>query len=255
MTSEQNIIDSIEKFANVISNNQAFGPRTVYRGQSRDLPLIPRLDFENQARPLLTSTPKSKLEWIALAQHFGLPTRLLDWTQSPLVALFFAVDDYHDEDGVVWILNTYPLPVAPYSRLSEIDQLIPEGQLYFTSHKSPRITAQQECFTLHQLPDRTFGPIPLEREKQEGSVWRRLRKLLIPADKKKHLRDKLDKLGIDYFTIFPDLAGLSKKLEWKIQNHEGRRIRNTDVATLPDVVYFPDTDWDADTGKEVGESN
>ncbi len=286
MTSEPNIIDSLEKYEKALGDNQAFGYRTVYRGQNCDKPLVPKLyrigwipeaarnlpnleeellfDFENQAKPYLQSPPQSKLEWIALAQHHGLPTRLLDWTQSPLVALFFAVDyfrdsepyrDTHlDEDGVVWILHASTVSPLAYQNLIQINNIQPDGRIYFPAHINPRINAQQSCFTTHQQPGE-FGFVPLEWEELSGDYSRLMRKLVIPANKKKFLRDELDKLGVNHFTIFPDLVGLCKKLEWKIYNHEGGKINSFSPSKLQDSSYIPDTYWNPNARKEVGESN
>src|SRR5437879_1555658 len=107
------------------------GTDLLFRGQPCDRPLLPKLgrckvrgnlqrieqllleEFERTSLPLREFEPEDKWDLLALAQHYGLPTRLLDWTYSALAALWFAVRNPPQskhapgefENGVVWVLS------------------------------------------------------------------------------------------------------------------------------------------------------
>ncbi|MCI2239087.1 FRG domain-containing protein [Kineococcus sp. TRM81007] len=177
---------------------------------------------------------ESDWEWLTLAQHHGLPTRILDWTYSPLVALHFATADVrrHDEDGAVWSADFVAaherLPgkvrealqasggtaftvellgqVAP--TLARFDALDPEPFMAFFEPPSldERIVNQYASFSVlssvHERPDAWLT------RAETPSV----RKLVVPAALKPLVRERLDQANITERVLFPGLDGLSRWL-------------------------------------------
>jgi hypothetical protein len=165
----------------------------IYRGQAKakDWPLLPSLlrfkeiashydDFEGLevavfkrfksfSHPYLDSNkPASEFEWMALAQHHGCWTRLMDWTRNPLVALFFATerdDRYEADEAVVWCYRNFDWydeesSYKKYHRSAiRYLSLQTRTKAYSPKHISPRIAAQAGCFTLHSA-DQVRWEIP-----------------------------------------------------------------------------------------------
>lgn len=172
--------------------------------------------------------------WVSVAQHYGLPTRLLDWTYSPLIAMHFAtanIDKVHI-DGAIWAVNYLKLHrLIPPELKNELDS---EGANVFTvkmlservasfreledlsksafalffepPSMDDRIVNQYALFSVMSNPHSTFDSWLNEHPE----IWR---KIIIPAELKWEVRDKLDQANITERVLFPGLDGLSKWLK------------------------------------------
>ena len=154
--------------------------------------------FKTSAKAILQRMPENELEWLVVAQHHGLPTRLLDWSLSPLVACFFAVQSLSKADGAIYIFDRQNFKREEDVNLDDLDKIV----AFFPSHASPRVTAQSGMFTVH----------PNNEINLEGDD---LLKLIIPAKHKRKLMDRLVKYGIHHGTVFPDLDGLSNYIKYQ----------------------------------------
>jgi hypothetical protein len=170
--------------------------------------------------------------WLSLGQHRGLPTRLLDWTYSPLVALHFATDNpaEFDQDGVVWCVNFVEanklLPgrlrtileqeasdtltvemLSGFRTLREFDALAREPFVVFLEPPAVdrRILNQLALFSLMSSPHAVLDDW-LEQHPEL------CRKVVVPARLKWEVRDKLDQANVNERVLFPGLDGLSRWL-------------------------------------------
>ena len=165
--------------------------------------------------------------WMSMMQHYGLPTRLLDWTLSPLIALFFATNDYEkypDKDGCIWILRPGMLNelegfgsyIYPMDKDTVIDMLRPA----FNSNKvnssvdskiiacypveyNMRMYTQQSAFTVHNT----------HRQLSDINTPHLLSKIIIPASSKQSIFEELKMCGVTLRNVYPDVEHIAKELK------------------------------------------
>lgn len=172
-----------------------------------------------------------KLDWLFIMQHYRLPTRLLDWTESPLVALFFASEIYEchqmhpaaisDADGALFALSPYLMnenqlgkngilmpedPEVINAMMTVFDEAAKENKKVIAIRPSEvdiRLMVQLSVFTINGYRI-AIDDLP----SSDKFLW----KFIVPTDAKKNLRKELQRIGIRLSNIFPDLEHLSEEI-------------------------------------------
>ncbi len=175
--------------------------------------------FFSRAEPYLGAHRRNFLRDRMLAQHYGVPTRLLDWSQNPLIALYFAVeDDRYDCDGALFCGLASANWTGAVEKAREEDVLCVDFVSLIPPSLDTRITAQTAILTVQNqtMPDNRFVHMEdYEFPKKTDYV----KKIRIPRAAKSQIYQELQSIGITRWSIYPSIQGVGEGV-----NNEFRRV-------------------------------
>jgi len=158
--------------------------------------------------------------WWMLMQHHHCPTRVLDWTESPYVAAYFAVEQSPDVDGAVWMLPSSPLDTASTGAFGELGEALDSGTFFSESptpavypvaglQHSDRSVAQQGVYTV--AADILADHAPLVEAAFVDKPWAlQSMKIVIPSTLKHEALCRLRSMNITASALFPGPDGVGR---------------------------------------------
>jgi hypothetical protein len=235
-------IDGLQTFLKIVSKYKQ--RTTIYRGvthEKYDLrPKVGRVKplkkdealikleerllrrFCERSIPFLEYKPEYAYEWMSYAPHHGLPTRLLDWSRNPLVALFFAVrrkinekeiDSKTSGNSAIYVYhNDKKTIISKENEWAKINKMYENGPFkvkdtrkFVPEHINRRIIAQAGVFTVHPNP-----------KDQMPFTAKELDKYIIPNNHRQKIKKQLFGLGVNEASLFPDLDRIATQIEWEL---------------------------------------
>lgn len=247
---KQRQIESIADFLDALREDQRINPGTVwFRGhgdaawqllpgfmrsvtETSETTLLNR--FRQSAAMLADRHPRTPFDWTFLMQHYGVPTRLLDWSESPLISMYFAVEDWAkrpEVDAALWCL--WPTSLNRHANIVDRieGQYIPsfdDEELQTYSTDSVRQNARIELFPVATIATRNnariqaqMGTFTIHHNKkvaiEDIGDSQHVAKYVIPHGAKGALAAELKLLGMTRFSLFPELASVGAILKEMIE--------------------------------------
>lgn len=215
---------------------------TIFRGQRKYWPLLPSISrnhdlemvlvherellekFKKEAPRTLQLVPKSDWDWLVVAQHHGLPTRLLDWTFDAYVALWFALYKAESDDSKpeVWVMNPLKDDV-----IQSLDKARPfsgkRTKVFKPNFNIPRVKVQKGCFTLFKYVERgSKGFVRLEQNKYLSN---RLERIRISKNFLKTILNQLSVMGFTKEMMYPDTDEVARKIKKEVLEKDTQQAR------------------------------
>ena len=240
----------------VFRKNKGANGKEVYLSQHSEIDIL--TDFMTEAAGFINNLSVDDMfRWVEYAQHFGVPTRLMDWTSNPLVALYFACSSSSAEDGRVYILNSlgYRL-LTNENNLNQMEgklikeeakkqiwdgeSTFPYPVLFRPYYFDRRMHAQSSEFMVWGYRKAPLNELirELEEDGKKKTITKYLAfngvevesvedieiltELQIKGEHKIRLQQELDSIGINQATLFPGLDGIGKAIEWRNNSNNVR---------------------------------
>ncbi|MDR9498432.1 MAG: FRG domain-containing protein [Hydrogenovibrio sp.] len=218
-------------FRGVKESSYSLVPGCVWRGINLEVEDSCVAEFLIHYRSLFQYSVQDPLELYALMQHYGLPTRLLDWTSSPLIALYFALENESATHNTVWVMSPVDLNkitvglevnIVPKANIEHcfikpwLPVMLRDGGQddvppypFAIKHPlvNPRISAQKGCFTFHG--NQKDG---IEKYFQASGNECIAKLVLKTPSKRSEILQQLYSLGFKEDDIYRDLSSLTKRI-------------------------------------------
>ena len=227
----EKFIDYLKLVENLQKNNAEI---ILFRGQSNNYPLLPSIARKNpkidttelekrmlnelirQSNTKINGQQFDEWDWLIYAQHFGMKTRLLDWTTNPLIALWFACSNFYDsnKDSYVYIfleaqefLLDKTKEKSPFTRN--------KTKILKPTLNNKRVIAQAGWFTAHKYSKKNEKFVDLRSNSEMKAMLFEVR---ISKVIKSKILESLNLFGINSKTLYNDVSGICHHINWEFTN-------------------------------------